>query len=122
MKKKPHPNTRSKLVLRGLNLWLTDALKANITKKAERLFRHEPRIIRIRIGLDCEHLRTGRKFCALGQIEVLGPDLLASVTSQNAYNAIDLLIKKLDRMLRRRVTALRSGRTADDIRAHKVES
>lgn len=122
MKKKPNPNTRSKLVLRGLNLWLTDALKANITKKAERLFRHEPRIIRIRIGLDCEHLRTGRRFCALGQIEVLGPDLLASVTSQNAYKAIDLLIKKLDRMLRRRVTALRSGRTAGDIRAHKVES
>lgn len=121
MKKKPHPNTRSRLVLRGLNLWLTDALRANMTKKAERLFRHEPRIIRIRIGLDCEHLRTGRRFCALGQIEVLGPDLLASVTSEDAYKAIDLLINKLDRMLRRRVTAQRSRRAIDDIRAHKVE-
>jgi len=112
------PSTTNKIILRGVNLWLTDAMKAAITRKAERLFRHEPRIVRVRIGIDCEHRRTGREFCALGHVEVYGNDLLASVIDTDAYRAIDILVRRLDRMLRRRATAMRRLRTADDIRAH----
>lgn len=114
------PSTTNKIILRGVNLWLTDAMKAAITRKAKRLFRHEPRIVRVRIGIDCEHRRTGREFCALGQIEVHGNDLLASVTDADAYRAIDRLVQKLDRMLRRRTTARRRSRAAFDIRTHLV--
>lgn len=114
------PAHTDKIVLRGLNLWLTEAMKAAITRKAERLFRHEPRIVRVRIGIDCENRRTGREFCALGQVEVHGNDLLASVIDTDAYRAIDLLVQRLDRMLRRRATAMRRKRAADDIRAHAV--
>lgn len=120
MKTSHTPVSENKLVLRGLNLWLTDAMKAAITRKAERLYRHEPRIVRVRIGIDCEHHRTGRKFCALGQIEVHGPDLLASVTDTDAYRAIYRLVQKLDRMLRRRTTAQRRSRAAFDIRTHLI--
>jgi len=116
------PSTTNKIILRGVNLWLTDAMKAAITRKVERLFRHEPRIVRVRIGIDCEHRRTGREFCALGQIEVHGNDLLASVTDTNAYRAIDRLVQKLDRMLRRRTTARRRSRANDDIRTHAAVS
>jgi putative sigma-54 modulation protein len=116
------PSTTNKIILRGVNLWLTDAMKAVITRKAERLYRHEPRIVRVRIGIDCEHRRTGREFCALGQVEVHGNDLLASVTDTNAYRAIDRMVQKLDRMLRRRTTAQRRSRATDDIRAHLTVS
>ncbi len=116
------PSPSEKIVLRGLNLWLTEAMKAAITQKAERLFRHEPRIVRVRIGIDCESRRTGREFCALGHVEVHGNDLLASVIDTDAYRAIDLLVQRLDRMLRRRATAMRRKRAADDIRAHAVVS
>lgn len=116
------PANTDKIVFRGLNLWLTEAMKAAITRKAERLFRHEPRIVRVRIGIDCEHRRTGREFCALGQVEVHGNDLLASVIDTDAYRAIDLLVQRLDRMLRRRATAMRRKRADDDIRAHAVAS
>jgi len=48
---------------------------------------------------------------------VHGNDLLASVIDTDAYRAIDILVRRLDRMLRRRATAMRRLRAADDIRA-----
>ncbi len=116
------PSTDNKIVLRGLNLWLTEAMKSAITRKVERLFRHEPRIVRVRIGIDCEYHRTRREFCAYGHVEVHGNDLLASVIDTDAYRAIDALVQRLDRMLRRRSTAMRRSRAADDIRTHAVAS
>lgn len=120
MKSKPSPkiDIGNKLVLTGLHLWLTEAMKNTLTAKAERLFRHESQIVRVRISIDCEHLRTGKEFVASGQIEIHGPDLIATVKSDDAYKAMDELIQKLDRMLRRRSTARLSRRTADDIRSH----
>lgn len=118
MKTIPQDTKGHRLVLQGLHLWLTDAMRSSVTRKAERLFRHEPRIIRVRIGIDCEHRRNGPFFSARGLVEIRGADLAASVSNSNAYRAVDRLVQKLDRMLRRRATAIRRGRTGDDIRAH----
>ena len=109
---------RSKLILRGIHLWLTEAMKLALETKAERLFRHEPRIVRVRI--DVEHdVRGGtRVFTAKGRIEIAGPDLTAAVTTGNAYMSINLLIDKLDRLLRKRTTNTMRRRTSDDIREH----
>jgi putative sigma-54 modulation protein len=112
----------TKLIVRGIHLELTEAMKISINTKAERLFRHEPRILRIRIDVDRDHRGSVRLFTAKGHIEIAGPDLQASVKSEDAYKAVDLLIDKLDRMLRRRVTALQSGRATDDIRNHPAEA
>ncbi|PTY03868.1 ribosome-associated translation inhibitor RaiA [Opitutaceae bacterium EW11] len=120
-KKTPDP-AEPKLLLRGIHLWLTEAMKAAIETKAERLLRHEPRIVRIRIEVEKVPHKGGElQFAAKGLIEVHGPDLAASVTTEDAYKSVDLLIDRLDRMLRKRNTAMHRGRTEDDIREHVVE-
>lgn len=101
------PNTDSsdagaKILLRGIHLTLTDALRDALRAKAERLLRHEPRIDRIRIDLEHDATRGRAVFVAKGHIEIGGPDLIATVASEDAYKAADLLVDKLDRSLRRR--------------------
>lgn len=120
MKMHPLTSTPSEpfLILKGVHLWLTTAMKHAITQKAERLFRHEPRILRIRIDVACDRSRSGRWFTAKGRLEMAGPDLTASVTCDDGYTSINLLIGKLDRMLRRRTTTFIRRRTTGDIRAH----
>lgn len=108
----------SKLILKGVHLNLTEAMKASIEGKAERLFRHEPRILRLRIAVERDHRGRSRLFVAKGLVEISGPDLRASVSTEDAYKSVDLLIDKLDRMLRKRTTALHGARWADDIRNH----
>jgi putative sigma-54 modulation protein len=93
----------SRFLLRGVHLDLSPALHRAAQLKASRLLRHHHRIIRVRIDLAHEHARKGTPaFNASGRIEVVGPDLVASAASDNAYKAIDLLVDKLDGLLRRR--------------------
>ena len=108
----------TKLILRGIHVHLTAAMKAALETKTERLFRHEPRIVRLRVDVHRELRGRSPVFVAKGQIEIAGPDLSASVNTENAYASINLLIDKLDRMLRRRITSVLRRRSADDIRAH----
>lgn len=108
----------AKLIVRGIHVELTEAMKASITAKAERLFRHEPQILLLRVDVERDHERRGRMFVAKGHVEIAGPDITASTASSDAYLAIGLLIDKLDRMLRKRVTAQRRKRHSDDIREH----
>ncbi len=101
----------SKLIISGLHLDLTEAIKQVVRDKVSRLLRHEPRIVRVRI--DIEHDKTRRpdnNFIAKGHIEIGGPDILASVASEDAYKSIDTLIDKLDGALRRRHSELKEKR------------
>lgn len=78
-------------------------MKAAINEKAARLLRHEPRIDRIRIDVELDKTKTSKDhFIAKGQIEIGGPDIVASVDSDDAYKSIDLLVDKLDGLLRKR--------------------
>lgn len=93
----------NKLILSANHLELTDALKACVAEKTEKLFRHEDRIVRLRVELDSEHAKQGDLlFRARGIISINGPDLVASETSSDMYHSIDGMIQKLDRMLRNR--------------------
>jgi putative sigma-54 modulation protein len=91
-----------KLLIRGVHLTLTDALRSALHTKAARLLRHEPRIERLRIDLEHDVTRGRAVFVAKGHIEIGGPDLLATVAAEDGYKAVDLLIDKLDRLLHRR--------------------
>lgn len=102
-----------KLLFRGIHLTLTDAMRAALAEKTERLLRHEPRIDRIRIDIELDATRGREIFVAKGHIEVGGPDLIASVTSEDAYKAVDLLIDKLDRLIRRRTSLFKTRRHRD---------
>lgn len=91
-------------------------MRTSISRKADRLFRHEPRIIRLRVDVACDHRRGFRELTAKGHVEVPGRDLSAAVTTDDGYRSIGLLIDKLDRMLRKRMTASIRRRISGDIR------
>ncbi len=111
----PHVNLNSeKLLLRGIHMSLTEAMREVLSEKAERLLRHEPRIDRIRIDVEHDATRGRTAFVAKGHIEIGGPDLVATVASEDAYKAADLLIDKLDRMIRRRTSLFKARRHRDD--------
>lgn len=114
----PRSDLDSKLLLRGIRFELNDAAKALIEAKAERLFRHEPRIDRVRIHVERDPRGRGRTFTARGRVELAGPDLTASVSTDAAPSSITLLIDKLDRMLRKRTSNLMRRRHAEDIRTY----
>lgn len=89
------------IIISGHNLDLTEALKKMVIEKVSKLFDHENQIIRIRVELSS--IPTNHNaFHAKGLIEIRGKDLIANVGSDDLYKSIDLLERKLDRMLRRR--------------------
>ena len=93
----------NEVIVSGIHLDLTPSLKTFVQEKADRLFRHEERIIRLRFELECDPKQDiGHHFTAKGHIEINGPDMNASVSSDECHKAVALLIDKLDRMLRRR--------------------
>jgi putative sigma-54 modulation protein len=90
-----------KILVRGIHLEITPALRAAALRKGARLLRHQARLVRVRIEI--EYTTDARaQFVAKGHIEIGGPDLVASVASEDAYKSLDLLVNKLDRMLRER--------------------
>ncbi len=101
------PNTPNdlgaKLIISGIHFDLTEALRQAVAHKSERLIRHHEHIIRLRVDLEHDQTRgVGDQFIAKGLIEIRGPDLVASVASDDCYKSIDLLVDKLDRLLLRR--------------------
>jgi len=91
------------VIVSGIHLELTPSLKTFVHEKAERLFRHEERIVRIRVELECDRAeQVGAKFKAKGHVVIHGPDLNATVEADECHQAISMLVDKLDRMLQRR--------------------
>lgn len=92
------------VIISGLNMELTDAIKNVVQAKAEKLFEHDDHIIRMRVELEYDSHRKShqKEFIAKGQLEVRGNDHVVSVATEDLYKSIDLMVQKLDRMLRRR--------------------
>ncbi len=102
----PPSEVAENILVRGIHLEITPALRVAALEKGARLFRHHTRIIRVRLDLELNHAAADdSRFIAKGHIEISGPDLIASVASEDAYKSLDLLIDKLDRMLRERSRA-----------------
>jgi len=99
------------VIISGIHLDLTPSLKTYVTEKTERLFRHEERIMRIRVELECDSKASvDSRFVAKGHMSINGPELTASVASDECHKAISLLTDKLDRMLRRRARLFKEKR------------
>jgi putative sigma-54 modulation protein len=95
-----HPR---EVIVSGIHLELTAGLKAHVRDKAERLYRHEGHIVRIKVELECDRKHDhDHQFIAKGHIVIHGPDINATVVADECYKAIDLLVDKLDQGLRRR--------------------
>lgn len=95
-----HPND---VIVSGIHLELTPSLKQFVVDKTARLFRHEERIVRLRVELECDPKQAvDKRFTAKGHIIIHGPDMNATESSDECHKAVALLVDKLDRMLRRR--------------------
>jgi len=91
------------VILSGHHLLLTDAIKSLTIEKFQKLFRHEPSIIKARVELVSERDHSHNiTFIAKGFLDIQGPDLVAGASSNDLYKSIDLLVRKLDGQLRRR--------------------
>ncbi len=92
------------VIISGHNMELTDAIKNMVHEKAEKLFEHDDHIIRMRVELEYDKHQTShqKEFIAKGQLEVRGNDHFASAETEDLYKAIDDMVEKLNRMLRRR--------------------
>ena len=94
---------QAEIIVSGIHFDLTPSLKFFVREKAERLFRHEERIVRVRVELEFDPKEeVGARFKAKGHIAIHGPDMNAVVSSDECHKAISLVVDKLDRMLRRR--------------------
>jgi putative sigma-54 modulation protein len=99
------------LIVSGIHLELTPSLKTFVQEKADRLFRHEERILRLRVELECDPKeKFAARFKAKGHVMINGPALNASVSSDECHKAVALLVDKLDRMLSRRAQLVRVKR------------
>jgi putative sigma-54 modulation protein len=94
---------RQDLIVSGIHLELTPSLKYFVQEKAERLFRHEERILRLRVELEIDRKeKFAARFKAKGHLTIHGPAMDACVESDECHKAVSLLMDKLDRMLSRR--------------------
>jgi putative sigma-54 modulation protein len=99
------------VIVSGIHMDLSPSLKTFVQEKTERLFRHQERIIRIRVELECDPKQSvANRFTAKGHIQIHGPDLNASVSSDECHKATAMLIDKLDRMLERRARMFKAKR------------
>jgi len=99
----PNVDQPPTVIVSGIHLGLTPAFKAYVQEKAERLLRHEERIVRLRVELEYDGRNdVTRPFVAKGHIVIRGPDMDCSVATDDWRKSVDLLVDKLDRMLRRR--------------------
>ena len=99
------------VIVSGIHLELTPALKTYVREKMDRLFRHQERIVRIKVELECDRKHDREhKFIVKGHVMIHGPDLNATIDSEDCYKAIDLLVDKLDQGLRKRHGMLKDKR------------
>ena len=92
----------NEIVISGRNLELTEALKQEVIAKMDKLFKHQERIIRLRVDLEYSPNRHHQnEFIAKGRIEIDGPDMVTTAASDDMYKSIDELSDKLERKIRR---------------------
>src|SRR3954465_12779084 len=89
--------------IQGTDFPLTAAMMMIIREKFSVLLRHNERIVRVNVRLQQDQKR-GKKhhYSATGQIEISGPDIVATVKGDEAYEVLDGLVEKLDEQLSQR--------------------
>jgi putative sigma-54 modulation protein len=103
-----HPTSSSllaeKVVLCDRNAGLGFEPRVAALEKLSRFVRqYDSRIVRVHVDVE-RNLHAGEydQFTAKGQLELDGPALLASVSSDDPLRSLEFLLEKFDRQLRRR--------------------
>ncbi len=98
-----NPNASHEIIVTGIHLDLTPSLKFYVKEKMQRLFRHDGHIVRVKVELECDPKHDhANKFIAKAHVQVRGPDINATVSSEECHKSVDLLVDKLDHALRKR--------------------
>ena len=88
------------VIISGVHVDLTNALKDMVNEKVRKLFSHDSKIIRIRVALEMAKNKAHQdEFVAHGRIEIGGPDIEAKAATGDLYKSIDAMVDKLDRQL-----------------------
>jgi len=93
----------NELIISGVHLELTTRMKTMVESKTAKLFNHEERIQRIRVEIGVDDITTSQKvYWVKGHIEMNNKPLIVKEKDEHLYTALDQMVIKLDRMLRRR--------------------
>jgi len=99
----PSGDLNSKLTMQGIHVELTEPMQQAIRDKFSILMHHNDHIVAIHVRLQMgptmghEHL-----FTATGQIQIRGPELVATAEGKDPYGVIDGLADKLCGLMDRR--------------------
>ena len=85
------------LTVSGHHIELTEAMQSYVENKMERLERHFDQVTKVNVILSVEKMRQK----AEATIHITGHDLFANAEDENMYPAIDALIDKLDRQIKK---------------------
>ncbi|MGE0080695.1 MAG: ribosome-associated translation inhibitor RaiA [Thiohalomonadaceae bacterium] len=85
------------LNITGHHVEITEALRAYVSDKLGRLERHFDHVTNVHVVLSVEKLRQK----AEATIHVAGNDLFAECVDEDMYAAIDALVDKLDRQIKK---------------------
>src|ERR1700757_1018457 len=85
------------LSITGHHVEVTPALRSYVEKKLERIDRHFDQVIDVHCVLTVEKLRQK----AEATLRVSGSSIYADATEEDMYAAIDLLVDKLDRCIKK---------------------
>ena len=85
------------IILTGHHVDITNPLREYVNSKMERLERHFDHVTDMHVVLSVEKLRHR----AEATVHVSGNNLFADATEEDMYAAIDALVDKLDRQVRR---------------------
>jgi putative sigma-54 modulation protein len=82
----------------GHHVEVTDSMRAYVHKKMDRIVRHFDQLIDVHFVLSVEKLRQK----AEATLKVRGADIHADAVAEDMYAAIDALVDKLDRLVKKR--------------------
>lgn len=93
-----------KLILSTHNVTLTKAIEDHIMSRIEKLAHMDRFAINTRVTLEHDRTRVPeRAFTCSMRLDVPGPDLFAEDSESDLYAAIDLVTKKLEQQIRKRL-------------------
>lgn len=99
--------------LTGHHVDITPALRDYVNNKMDRIVRHFDRLTSVQVILSVEKLRQK----AEATLHVAGNDLYADATEEDMYAAIDGLVDKLDRQVKKHKEKRIDAQRADKARS-----
>ena len=97
------------LSISGHHLEVTPALREYVTTKLEKIRRHFDQVIDVNVFLSVDKLRQKAEIA----LHVRGKDLVAEGIDDDLYAAIDALVDKLDRMVKKRKDQMHDHHAAE---------